>query len=207
MSPMKAFIESIPPSGTIAMIIRHAERHPIEDMNNPFAAMLTNKGVDDAFHLGAAMAGRGPLRLFHSPVDRCRDTALNIHRGVARQGGAAHYAGPIMDLGAPYVKSDWPRIAALVRQVGHDHFLRRWFSGGLPEDLLMPLEEAATLQAGVLAAQLLQADTSTINVTHDWNIMLLREAFFDLRHEDIGMPIFSTECGPTLTEKAGPALS
>jgi len=29
-----------------------------------------------------------------------------------------------------------------------------------------------------------------VNITHDWNIMVLLEYYFSLRHEDIGYPDF-----------------
>jgi len=190
MAPMKQCIETIRGSGPVSLIIRHAERHPISSMKNPFEAMLTEKGASDAFTMGKQMSELGDVRLYHSPVARCRDTAINIGKGISEKTGVQVPAEMIYDLGGPYMRGDWDYVSRLIDQIGQDSFIRQWFDGILPEHVLMPLEEAALNQMAILAGQLANTGPSAINVTHDWNILILREWAFNLRHEDLGWPDF-----------------
>lgn len=190
MAPMKQCIETIRGSGPVSLIIRHAERHPISSMKNPFEAMLTEKGASDAFTMGKQMSELGDVRLYHSPVARCRDTAINIGKGISEKTGVQVPAEMIYDLGGPYMRGDWDYVSRLIDQIGQDSFIRQWFDGMLPERVLMPLKEAALNQMAILAGQLANTGPSAINVTHDWNILILREWAFNLRHEDLGWPDF-----------------
>lgn len=181
----------IPERGSpVAIIIRHAERHPIEKMADALVPTLTSKGRSDSVTLGRSLAPQGPYAIFHSPVPRCRETAECISEGMAGGGTAATLAGPLLDLGGPYITGNWDGIVAAIEQLGHSLFIRRWFDNELPAGLIMPLPQAARVQAGILAGQLRDAVTSFINITHDWNIMILREYYFHLRHEEIGDPGF-----------------
>lgn len=187
---MKNSINSIPGTGPLALIIRHAERHPIDSMSNPFAAMLTEKGANDAFAYGERLSLPGTVRLYHSPVARCRETAYNIGRGLSEKTGQDIPVESIMDLGGPYIRGDWNQVSKLIDKIGHDEFIRQWFDGNLPHDMLMPLEDTALNQLGILAGQLTCSSDSFINVTHDWNILAIREWVFKIRHEEEGWPDF-----------------
>jgi len=182
--------EFIPDSSPVAIIIRHAERDPIRDMNSPFEAMLTDNGINQSIELGKRISKLAPVRIYYSPVPRCRDTAVNICRGINETNKAAENAGDIFDLAAPYIVGGWSTIAGIIKKSGHDTFLRSWFDGEVSDELIMPLREAFFTQMQILLKQLSENTSSTINVTHDWNILILREAIFNLRHEDIGMPDF-----------------
>lgn len=173
-----------------AFIIRHAERDPINSMINPFEALLTERGKDDSIKLGGHLAPLGPLQIFHSPVPRCRQTAENIRIGFIHSKGSSEQVQELFDLGGPYITGNWVEVADIINKMGHAAFIRKWFDGLLPPDLIMPLEQAGYNQMHILTSQLLEGAAATINITHDWNIMILREFFLKLRHEDIGEPAY-----------------
>lgn len=174
--------------GTIAIMVRHAERYPINTMSNALELLLTSKGKQDAYMLGQSLGQHSPLSIYHSPVPRCRETADSIHEGITSLNHQATLEGFLLDLGGPYITGDWNEVVKAVEEIGHTLFIRKWFDNELPESLIMSLPEAAQTQLMILVNQLLSNKNSTINVTHDWNIMIMREYYFKLRHEDIGNP-------------------
>jgi hypothetical protein len=134
------------------------------------------------------MSRYSPIKLYHSPVPRCAQTAESILAGIMKENHKAELAGFMLELGGPYITGNWDEIVKSIERYGHSVFIRKWFDNELPPALIMPLPDAARSQLNILAGQLRSGGTSTINVTHDWNIMIFREYFFDLKHEDIGDP-------------------
>ncbi len=172
----------------IAIMIRHAERYPINNMANALELLLTTKGKEDALILGQSLSRYSPLTIYHSPVPRCKETADSIRDGIIRANQQATIEGFLFDLGGPYITGDWYAVVKAIEEIGHTLFIRKWFNDELPTNLIMPLPEAARIQLTILVNQLRSKTCSTINVTHDWNIMIMREYFLHLRHEDIGDP-------------------
>ncbi len=177
---------------TFAATIRHAEREHITEPLRALEALLTVKGKADAVSLGKTIAPFGDIRIYHSPVERCRQTAENIAGGIASAGGKSAMAGQLMDLGGPYITGNWTDMMVEVAKYGFDGFVRAWFDGRLPEGLITPLDVSAKAQLRVLRDQLENEGPSTINVSHDWNLMCLREYYFGIRHEDAGTPGYLT---------------
>jgi phosphohistidine phosphatase SixA len=175
-------------SGNIAIMIRHAERDPIEIMANALEARLTNNGKLAAYKLGQSLARYNPMSIYHSPVPRCIQTAESIFDGIVSCNESATIVGHLLELGGPYITSSWDAIVNSIAELGHSMFLRKWFDNELPSNLIMSLPEAAHLQLNILVNQLRSCNSSSINITHDWNIMIVREYYFNLRHEDIGDP-------------------
>ena len=70
----------------VAAMMRHAARHPIADPKLPHLAELTSEGCSAAEEFGARLGGFARLRLFHSPVNRCKQTAECIAQGAGRAG-------------------------------------------------------------------------------------------------------------------------
>ncbi|MBP7734837.1 MAG: histidine phosphatase family protein [Spirochaetes bacterium] len=174
--------------GAIAIMVRHAERHPINKMANALDLLLTSKGKEDAYNLGQSLARYSPIAIYHSPVPRCKETADCIREGISNAKQVATLEGFIFDLGGPYITGIWESVVRAIEEIGQTKFIRKWFDNELPADLIMSLPEAARIQLSILVNQLNSQRHSTVNVTHDWNIMIMREYYFNLRHEDIGDP-------------------
>ena len=80
-------IGTFAPEGRSAVMLRHAARFPIVDMTRPELAELTPEGSATAEAMGEQLRGHDGVRLFHSPVKRCQQTAECLARG-ARLGAA-----------------------------------------------------------------------------------------------------------------------
>ncbi len=176
-------------SETVSIIIRHAERHPITDMSQALDARLTENGKHQAYALGRSLISYSPLDLYYSPVPRCLETAQSLHKGVVSASKDAVLMGPLHELGGPYIIGNWMDVVTHVKKHGQSLFIRKWFNNELPADMIMPLPLAAELHLRLIGEQLKQGK-SVINITHDWNIMVMREYYFNMRHEEIGEPDF-----------------
>lgn len=174
----------------VTLVMRHAERFPVRNLKNPMDALLTEKGKENSVDFGRALSDLAPMTLFHSPVERCRQTADGIVRGIRDSGEEAETAGAAEELGGPYVRGGFDSVPRMVREYGMSGFLRTWFDGNLPGKTLLTLPEAAELIFGYVARSLSQAKRNTAMITHDWTIMILREYYLDLTHESAGFPGF-----------------
>ncbi len=173
-----------------SLIIRHGEREHIVKTARALEALLTEKGKQEAVELGKRLAQSDSIIIHHSPVERCRQTAEKIAEGIIEHGGSARVAGHLMELGGPYIAGSWSDIVAEIDRRGFNGFVRAWFNGELPTRLIAPLEDSAKLQASILRSQLERGDASYVNVSHDWNVMCLREYYFGIRHEAAGTPAY-----------------
>jgi hypothetical protein len=76
-------MEQIPRDLPVALLMRHAARHPITDPSDPFAAGLTEEGILTAEELGKEFGERfQPGKMVSSPVERCIATGKAIARGA-----------------------------------------------------------------------------------------------------------------------------
>ncbi len=188
--------KSLRRKGRSGALIRHAERYSIENMTNAFAAEITEKGFTDSLELGRKIGsldgvkGISDLVLYHSPIKRCLQTAERIREGIGESKGISRIAGVLDELGGPYIIGEWQEVVNEIENRGYEDFIRRWFSNEYPSDLLLPLEESAFRITGAILERLTGNSILTINVTHDLNVLVLREYFFKKRHEELGIPGF-----------------
>jgi len=171
----------------VSLLIRHAERYPIVNATDPTQAELNPAGRTAAEALGARLEGFSRLRLFHSPVKRCRQTAECIAHGAASAGLAVTLVGPQDPLGIDYIL-DLAEAGRLTAQHG-DHFVRLWFSGQISARVIRPAAEIAAEKLAYLTARL-DDDAGLgrldLHISHDWNTIILRELMLGVRHEEAG---------------------
>lgn len=185
-------ISAIPPFDRMVLLIRHAERAAVTDLRTHAAVLLTAQGRADAFALGRMLGRRyGSAALWHSPIPRCGQTAESLARGAFAAGGAAQVEGPLEWLGTEPVGGDPAWLNAQVASQGNSGFLRLWFDGRYSPGQIAPLERVASAQMRAVLAQLESSPSPVvIDVTHDWNLMLMREHYLGLRHEDVDVPAY-----------------
>lgn len=173
-------------TGPHALMVRHAERFPLPSISESLRIGLTEKGKQDAFELGRAIDGFERIRLFHSPAVRCRETAEAIGRGFCDRGGTVQGIKETWDLCAPYLKDD--RVLKEAETQGHE-FMRAWFTGQFNPEWIRPTTEAADMVLAHLLQRMTEgdgADRLDVHVSHDWEIVLLREELLGVRYEDAG---------------------
>ena len=181
-------IQSIATPQNVAAMLRHAERHAISDPAQPMLAELTTNGIAAAKALGERITGFQHLRLFHSPVKRCRQTAENIAEGAAKSGIFVELIGPQEALGVSYIQ-DLAEAGHMHHKHGDD-FIRLWFTGQVPTSIILSPDGIATRKI-VHVSQHLAEETShgrrlDLHVSHDWNIIIMRELLLGVQHEQAG---------------------
>lgn len=172
----------------VAAVLRHAARHAITDPAHPELAVLTDEGHAAAEAFGAALGDFARVRLFFSPVRRCQQTAEGIARGVRRTGAVAEIHGTHEALGIGYTR-DRDEFGRLFELHG-EHFVRLWCGGELPATVIDPAERCARDILAHIRERLAEVASTPraldLHVSHDINIMAVREQFVGLRHEDVG---------------------
>jgi len=173
----------------IAILMRHAERghfsHPAEGASVP----ITPQGAINAAALGRSLAKFSNLHLTHSPVGRCRQTAEALGRGAMEAGSRVTMLGEDGRLGGPYMLN----VSAALDKAGElgYRFVREWFDGHICPSLLKSRRETALEQVATVNDHLRHAKQGlVIMITHDWNLLAVREELFGLRHEDDRWPGF-----------------
>jgi broad specificity phosphatase PhoE len=176
----------------LAAMMRHAARHPIADPKQPHLAELTAEGCAAAEEFGARLAGFGRVRLFHSPVKRCLQTAECVAHGAARAGVRAEICGAHAELGIDYIRDVGE--AGRLSVIHGEHFVRLWFEGRVPPQVIDPAPALAARKVAFVERRLAEVagepGTLDLHVSHDWNIIILREHLVGVRHEEAGWLTF-----------------
>jgi broad specificity phosphatase PhoE len=177
-------LDRAPAESPAALFVRHSARGAFTDIAHALDVPLSDEGRREAVRFGRSLPLSRRVRLGHSPVERCEETARLIAEGVTLAGGTAEVEGMDFDLGGPYLVD--PR--AMVRLAGEGDFPRAWLDGRIPEDVVQPAPVAAQGQAAVSIRAIGRGEPGDlwILVSHDWNILVVREVLFGLRHEDVG---------------------
>lgn len=183
-----ATIRSLPQDTDAAVFLRHAERFAIVDYADPTLAELTPSGIAAAEAFGALLQGFERVRIFHSPVKRCRQTAEGIARGAADRVRSVEVAGPEDALGVDYIL-DLQEAGRLTTLHG-EGFVRRWFAGEVAPDVIRSAVGIAERKLEYLSQRLREPSAAgrrlDLHVSHDWNIIVLRELLLSVRHEEAG---------------------
>ncbi len=168
-----------------SLIVRHAERTSRE---SGLDLQLTEKGRQEAEAFGRQLVRYDRLRLYYSPNHRCHDTAQAIAES-ARQTGAhiiAFQEDEYLDWITCFIEDKCMSIAerrnrsiirSLFSRATIRNIIERSFGGS---DKVMRHLVQRTLEdnsPGVL----------DVNVSHDWDILTLRENYLGMRFEEYGL--------------------
>jgi len=185
-------LTALPAHSHAAAMIRHGERQPFNSTTDPTKALLTDGGMRAARALGADIRGFDRLRLFHSPVERCRQTAECIAEGAAGTGLAVEMAGPSEALGFGYTR-DMPKAIQMYSAMDHG-FIDHWFSGRVPDSVIADPAELVGQTLSHITGHLGKDDGPgrrlDLHVSHDWNILAMRELLLGITHEQSGWLTF-----------------
>jgi hypothetical protein len=123
-------------------------------------------------------------------VERCRQTAELMVEGFRAAGGQAEVAGGDEVLTGSYIRSP-EALVALADEMG-PRFVRAWLDGKVDPEVIAPIQDAARWHLEVVRRVLSRAapHEAHVLVTHDWNLLAVRESLLGLRHEEAGWPEF-----------------
>jgi broad specificity phosphatase PhoE len=173
-------LKKFPDNSKIILILRHSHRNEPKIMEKVHKLRLTPQGHAIAKKFGENLPKIRPIRLFHSIIWRCEETAENIHTGFRRIGGKSEIKGelaPLYEIGIDN--------RSFLDQLKYRHFsevLLRWAAGFYPPEDWTPFIQYSQNAAQLIWNQLDSAPENgiDIHVTHDWHLMTLRFGWFGL---------------------------
>jgi len=171
------------------VLMRHSARL-VDTAENDAVQDLTEEGRQAAVEFGQGLPANGRFRFYSSVINRCIETTTFIEEGILSVNETAvTEPNVVMDeLYASFAK-DVPRMDkiayALLDKGEWAQFFRKWFNGEYPTEAIDPAAGAAEALLASLI-ELLQEETgvSTICISHDWHLFLIKEYYLHLRPED-----------------------
>ena len=161
----------------MVLLMRHSAREfnpDVHDLENP----LTDEGRELAQRLGRQLPKAYTLRGYASPAGRCVETAQLCLDGHAAEGGSITRVRPVEGLGVFYVL-DQMKMYRVMRDTGSlQQFVSAWSDRAIPQDALIPAQEAARILMRVVSEKLSQSVAEKqidVGVSHDLSLYLVRD--------------------------------
>jgi hypothetical protein len=179
-----------------AMVIRHSIREEVKDITQSALALLTGEGKALAKNFGEQLPTDKKIRLFHSQVTRCKETAEAIAQGF-KGISASITEHPYM---TGFYLHDYKPVLKDAAQIGSFEFMKRWFDGAYNEAWIMNALEARNYMTDSV---LKNFDTNFLDlyITHDWNIATLYSYHHTLQEQQYIWPDFMS--GVCYNQNAG----
>ncbi|MHA1233745.1 MAG: hypothetical protein ACTSQL_01510 [Promethearchaeota archaeon] len=164
-------LKEFPENSKIILLLRHSHR------NNPTASekmhemKLTPQGHQIATIFGQKLPISRSIRLFHSAVERCQETAEDILTGFGSVGGEGTLNGKLTPL-------------------FHAGTVYRWAVGFYSPDTIVPFQSYCQKAAGVIWNGIKDAQEGgiDIHVTHDIFLIALKYGWFGLPPDQDWVP-------------------
>ena len=161
----------------MVLLMRHSAREfnaDVHDLENP----LTDEGRELSQRLGRKLPKAYTLRGYASPAERCVETAQLCLDGHAAEGGSVTRVRPVEGLGVFYVL-DQMKMYRVMRDVGTlPQFVSAWSESTIPEDAMIPAQNAAQILMRVVTEKLNQPVAEKqidVCVSHDLSLYLVRD--------------------------------
>ena len=161
----------------MVLLMRHSAREfnpDVHDLENP----LTDEGRELSRRLGRQLPKAYTLRGYASPAGRCVETAQLCLDGHAAEGGSSTRVRPVEGLGVFYVL-DQMKMYRVMRDMGSlQQFVSAWSDRAIPQDALIPAQEAARILMRVVSEKLSQSvgeKQIDVCVSHDLSLYLVRD--------------------------------
>ena len=161
----------------MVLLMRHSAREfnpAVHDLENP----LTDEGRELSTRLGHELPKAYTLRGYASPAGRCVETAQLCLDGHAAEGGSITRVRPVEGLGVFYVL-DQMKMYRVMRDMGSlQQFVSAWSERAIPQDALIPAQEAARILMRAVSEKLSQSVAEKqidVCVSHDLSLYLVRD--------------------------------
>ncbi|TXT67544.1 MAG: hypothetical protein BAJALOKI1v1_70035 [Promethearchaeota archaeon] len=177
-------IKQFPQDSKLIMVIRHSHRYDSNSIRDHPKDLLTPVGHQYAKLFGESLPKDRPIRVYHSIIERCKQTADNIINGYIHSPLSAELMGTLdvlYDIGI--TQEDFYREAA---KYPLDKLVYRWVAGLYPQEMIPPLQEYAMKAARRIWNVLESAPERCIDihVTHDLILSVLRLGWFGLPFQE-----------------------
>ncbi len=192
-------LKKFPVDSKIILILRHSHRNDPTELVKIHELRLTPQGHQVAKIFGQKLPNERAIRLYHSPVGRCQETAEDILTGFEETGGNGALKGVLTPL---FFAGTAPKFFQDINMKNsHLDFMFRWAVGFYSPDLISPLQTYCQNAAVVIWNNINDAPERgiDIHITHDVFLMALRFGWFGIPPNEEWVP-FLGGIAFTLTE-------
>jgi len=173
-------LKLFPEESKIILILRHSQRDEPEDIEKLLTLRLTPEGHAIARKFGEKLPSNRTIRLFHSVVWRCQETAENILSGFENIGGKGKMRGaftPLFDL-----ETSRDFFPNQLKKYSAYRFFFRWVAGLYPPNIIIPSPKFSQKAAELIRREFKKAPDRSIDihVTHDFLAIALRFGWFGI---------------------------
>ena len=174
-------LEKFPKNSKIILILRHSHRNELKTLEGAQKLRLTPKGHAIAKKFGANLPSNRIIKIFHSIIWRCEETAQNIHEGFKNIGGTSKLKGVLQPLSEVGI-TDRQFFFNEFKNVHFFDIFYRWVVDFYDPIYWMPFTEYCQSAAHIIVDQVKNSPENSLNifVTHDMNVMALRFGWFAL---------------------------
>jgi hypothetical protein len=174
-------LKEFPDNSKIILILRHSHRNEPKALEKAQKIRLSPQGHAIAKKFGENLPSSRSIKIFHSIIWRCEETAENIHEGFKNIGGISELKGvlkPLAEIGIND-KQFYFNVFNNVRVL--DSFYR-WVVGFYNPNDWTPFVEYCQSVAHQILEQVKNSPENGLDifVTHDFNVLALRFGWFAL---------------------------
>lgn len=173
-------IQKFPKNSKIILVLRHSHRNKPKKIEDLPKLRLTEIGHAIAKRFGEELPIDRSIRLFHSVVMRCQETADNILEGFTKKSGIGKIKGALQPL---FFAGTAPNFFIdMFRNVSPLRFINQWAAGHYSPECITQFQKYSEDAASVIWNEINSAPEKSIDihVTHDIFLIALRYGWFGL---------------------------
>ncbi len=173
-------LKKFPDNSKILLILRHSQRDEPEELDAITKLRLTPEGHMIAKKFGEELPRDRSIRLFHSVVWRCQETAEDIlsgFKGIDGEGEISGSFGPLYNLET--ARDFFPNQ---MKTHSAKQFFFRWIAGLYLPNEITPLQEYCKKAAELFSKKFKESPDRNIDIhiTHDFFLIALRFGWFGI---------------------------
>ena len=174
-------LEKFPDNSKIILVLRHSHRKAQTALEGAQKTRITPQGHEIAKKFGESLPRNRPVKLFHSIIWRCEETANDINEGFKNVGGVGKVIGVLEALAYIGINNRQFYFEVFNNKSVLDAFYR-WVVGFYNPNDWIPFNQYCQSMAHVILNQAKNSPEKGLDifVTHDFNIMVLRFGWFAL---------------------------
>ena len=173
-------LKKFPENSKIILILRHSQRDEPQNFEGLLKLRLTPEGHAIARKFGQKLPKDRPIRLYHSIVWRCQETAEDILSGFENIDGKGKMKGIFTPLFNLETSRDF--FPNQLKTFNGYQFFYRWVAGLYPPDEITPLNKFSQKAAELILREFERAPERNIDihVTHDFFVIALKFGWFGI---------------------------
>ncbi|MFX0106635.1 MAG: histidine phosphatase family protein [Candidatus Hodarchaeota archaeon] len=173
-------LKNFPKDSKIILILRHSQRDEPQNFEGLLKLRLTEEGHAIARKLGEELPKDRPVRLFHSIVWRCQETAQDILSGFENVGGKGKMKGIFTPLFNLETSRDF--FPNQLKKYSEYEFFYRWVAGLYPSNYITSLPKFSQKAGDFIWREYKKAPDRNIDIhiTHDFFVIALKFGWFGI---------------------------